>query len=203
MSGIITRGELALSLRQELDDVKNYIAGSNNEAIGEHIASRINPHGVDKSQVGLSEVLNVKQATYAEYYAHINHNNNPHSVTAEQVGALTSSRRISTGLGLSGGGSLTSDISLSIDTAYLDTRYALKTGTTVNAETLSGYKHSDFLKMNETSLELAMSTALTTNGIEFFFRKNGRYARLYSSDTISFGTAPPSGGETGHIYIQY
>lgn len=59
---------------------------------GDHASSTINPHGVTKSQVGLGNVDNVKQAPYS----HISDNSNPHSVTASQVGVVPT--RISNGV---------------------------------------------------------------------------------------------------------
>lgn len=47
-----------------------------------HIASKSNPHAVTKTQVGLSNVDNVKQAPYT----HVSDKANPHGVTKAQVG---------------------------------------------------------------------------------------------------------------------
>lgn len=47
-----------------------------------HIASKSNPHEVTKTQVGLSNVDNVKQAPYT----HVSDKANPHGVTKAQVG---------------------------------------------------------------------------------------------------------------------
>lgn len=47
-----------------------------------HIASKSNPHAVTKTQVGLSNVDNVKQAPYT----HVSDKDNPHGVTKSQVG---------------------------------------------------------------------------------------------------------------------
>lgn len=46
---------------------------------------------VDKTDVGLSNVDNVKQASKSEFDEHTANKNNPHSVTATQVGAYTKS----------------------------------------------------------------------------------------------------------------
>lgn len=51
-----------------------------------HMENSENPHGVTKSQVGLSKVLNEEQATKAEFNLHKETRENPHSVTKEQVG---------------------------------------------------------------------------------------------------------------------
>ena len=56
-----------------------------NEALADvpgHIASKANPHEVTKTQVGLSNVDNVKQAPYT----HVSDKANPHGVTKAQVG---------------------------------------------------------------------------------------------------------------------
>ena len=47
-----------------------------------HIASKSNPHAVTKTQVGLGNVDNVKQAPYT----HVSDKDNPHGVTKAQVG---------------------------------------------------------------------------------------------------------------------
>ena len=51
-------------------------------AVATHVSDTNNPHGVTKSQVGLSNVDNVKQAPYT----HVSDNANPHGVTKAQVG---------------------------------------------------------------------------------------------------------------------
>ena len=56
-----------------------------NEALADvpgHIANKSNPHEVTKTQVGLSNVDNVKQAPYT----HVSDKANPHGVTKAQVG---------------------------------------------------------------------------------------------------------------------
>lgn len=54
-----------------------------------HINNKNNPHGVTKSQVGLGNVDNVKQASKSEFDAHVNNKNNPHNVTSEQISRTT------------------------------------------------------------------------------------------------------------------
>lgn len=51
-------------------------------AVPGHIASKANPHEVTKTQVGLSNVDNVRQAPYT----HVSDKANPHGVTKAQVG---------------------------------------------------------------------------------------------------------------------
>ena len=51
-----------------------------------HKADVNNPHKVTKSQIGLGNVDNVKQAPAEEFNNHVNSKNNPHAVTKTQVG---------------------------------------------------------------------------------------------------------------------
>ena len=51
-----------------------------------HEADKENPHEVTKSQVGLSEVDNVQQATKEEFESHRDNVENPHQITKAQVG---------------------------------------------------------------------------------------------------------------------
>lgn len=61
-----------------LEDAKAYT--------DDHEKRTDNPHKVTKSQVGLSNVDNAKQATKSEFDAHIGNKSNPHGVTKAQVG---------------------------------------------------------------------------------------------------------------------
>jgi hypothetical protein len=54
--------------------------------IHSHKTNTSNPHNVTKSQVGLSNVDNVQQATKSEFNSHTGDTSNPHSVTKSQVG---------------------------------------------------------------------------------------------------------------------
>jgi hypothetical protein len=56
-----------------------------------HMSNLLNPHSVTKSQLGLSNVDNIQQATKAEFNIHTSNLTNPHSVTALQVGAYSKS----------------------------------------------------------------------------------------------------------------
>lgn len=51
-----------------------------------HANDKGNPHGTNKSQVGLGNVDNVKQASKAEFDAYVARRDNPHNVTKSQVG---------------------------------------------------------------------------------------------------------------------
>lgn len=122
MMGLITRQELHASLRQELDDVRSYIDATNALELGQHIANTNNPHRVTKAQVGLGSVDNIKQATKSEFDAHVN-TRNPHGTNSADVGAVPLSRQVIAGTGLSGGGALGSNRTLSLDRDYTDNRY--------------------------------------------------------------------------------
>ena len=54
--------------------------------IQQHTNDEENPHKVTKSQVGLSNVTDVEQASKVDFEAHATNNLNPHGVTASQVG---------------------------------------------------------------------------------------------------------------------
>lgn len=54
--------------------------------IQQHTTDEENPHKVTKSQVGLSNVTDVEQASKVDFEAHATNNQNPHGVTASQVG---------------------------------------------------------------------------------------------------------------------
>jgi len=62
------------------------IGAATTSQLNNHVNNTSNPHGVTKSQVGLGNVDNVKQATKTEFDAHVNATNNPHGVTKAQVG---------------------------------------------------------------------------------------------------------------------
>ena len=54
--------------------------------ITSHMENSENPHGVTKSQVGLGNVDNAKQASKTEFDSHTGNKANPHGVTKSQVG---------------------------------------------------------------------------------------------------------------------
>ncbi|GIN71120.1 hypothetical protein J14TS2_15950 [Bacillus sp. J14TS2] len=56
--------------------------------IDAHTTSKSNPHEVTKSQVGLGNVDNVKQAPKTEFDTHVNNKNNPHGVSSEQINVI-------------------------------------------------------------------------------------------------------------------
>lgn len=61
---------------------------SANAKLKSHSDLRSNPHGVTKSQVGLGNVDNLKQATKVEFDAHVADQKNPHNVTSLQVNVI-------------------------------------------------------------------------------------------------------------------
>ncbi|WP_176471820.1 pyocin knob domain-containing protein [Shouchella clausii] len=56
------------------------------EKVNAHANDKENPHGTNKTQVGLGNVDNVKQASKAEFDAYVAKRDNPHNVTKSQVG---------------------------------------------------------------------------------------------------------------------
>lgn len=59
------------------------------EELKDHTSDINNPHKVTKSQVGLSAVDNLQQATKTEFNAHATNKSNPHGVTAAQINSYT------------------------------------------------------------------------------------------------------------------
>lgn len=219
----ITRQELSASLRQELDDVYNYINGSNNELFGAHMDARNNPHQVTKAQVGLGNVDDVKQASLTAFNSHTGNQSNPHNVTTAQIGAVPTSRSVETGTGLSGGGNLTSNRTLSLDLNYCDTRYVRKTGGSMNGnlvvsgflDTATAVRSNIYRTFDSTFMhiqprqdgEVRITRLGTTSTYESIRAKdfkdpNGNVA-YHKGSNIKWGTSNPSGGSDGDIYIQY
>lgn len=90
----VTKGQVGLS------NVSNYgiateaeaTAGTSNaKYMTPSLTKKATKSYVDKTDVGLSNVDNVKQASKSEFDEHTANKNNPHSVTATQVGAYTKS----------------------------------------------------------------------------------------------------------------
>lgn len=208
MSGKITRQELAPALRQELDEVQLYIDGSNNVAYESHMVNTSNPHGVTKSQVGLGNVLNSVQATKTEFDAHTSDTTNPHGVTTAQIGAVPTSRLVSAGTGLLGGGSLGANRTLSLDLTFTDGRYLGKSAKAVDSDKLDGLNSTAFHKVGERILLMNDGYRIfhgdSTKPDDLFFRSPGNVdARVYHSNNLRFGSYTPTGGKHGDIYIQY
>lgn len=220
--GKITRQELAPVLRQELDDVQLYIDGSNNVAYEAHMQNTSNPHQVDASQVGLGNLLNERQATKAEFDTHVANTSNPHGVTTAQIGAVPTSRLVSAGTGLSGGGSLGLNRTLSLDTSYTDSRYVRKSGGRIDGVfEVSGeirlHGNTAFnapLRSNGNNKQVSVGTG--ANDVYVTNSRSGKYLqlkdngelsyssnRIYHGGNLRFGTSNPSGGSHGDIYIQY
>lgn len=51
-----------------------------------HVANKVNPHAVTKTQVGLGNVENIEQAAKTDFDAHVSNTSNPHGVTKDQIG---------------------------------------------------------------------------------------------------------------------
>ena len=75
-------GELLTTAKTSIVDAINELLNSLNT----HKNSTNNPHAVSKSQIGLNNVDNVKQAAKTDFEAHTNNVANPHKVTKAQVG---------------------------------------------------------------------------------------------------------------------
>lgn len=208
MSGKVTRQELAPALRQELDDVRNYIDGTDAQALANHVANVSNPHSVTKAQVGLGSVDNVQQASKANFDLHVANTSNPHSVTAAQAGAVPVGRILTAGTGLTGGGALSSDLTFSLDLVYLDGRYLGKTAKASDSDKLDGLDSVAFMKHGDTFLSMGNDDGIvysdTADDLGAFYAKidNVNY-RIYTARNIGFGTSSPTGGHHGNIYIQY
>lgn len=71
-------------LAEKIDEVTRNKA--NNSDISAHVNNRSNPHNVTKAQIGLSNVLDVEQASKVDLNNHARNTNNPHGVTKVQVG---------------------------------------------------------------------------------------------------------------------
>ena len=71
-------------LAEKIDEVTRNKA--NNSDISAHVNNRSNPHNVTKAQIGLSNVLDVEQASKTDLNNHTSNTNNPHNVTKDQVG---------------------------------------------------------------------------------------------------------------------
>lgn len=228
--GKITRKELTVSLQNELQSVFDYVEGSEqgeiSASLSTHIASKNNPHSVTKAQVGLGSISDGLQSTTE---SHIANKSNPHNVNHTHVGAPPTSRTISTGSGLKGGGSLASNRSLSLDLSYTDGRYMRKSGNqTINGHvmvngglTVRGnngeYLFTNAIDSNDRGTHMYLrpnvggEMRVTQKGgttkwlpmrAQSFKNKNNRLA-YHKYDDISWGTGNPRGGTTGDIYIKY
>lgn len=71
-------------LADKIDEVTRNKA--NNSDISSHVNNRNNPHNVTKAQIGLSNVLDVEQASKTDLNNHTSNTNNPHNVTKTQIG---------------------------------------------------------------------------------------------------------------------
>lgn len=224
MTGRITRQELSPALRNELDSVRDYIAGSNNAEMGAHMSNRANPHAVTKAQVGLGNVLNVKQASDVDFLAHKADKANPHSVTTAQIGAVPTSRAVHTTIGLIGGGALSQNRTLEINWTEFNRRYLHKSGgvvtgdiTTRSLRTNGGFLYTNAIDTNGAGVHVYVRPAqgaevrVTKTGTtdqyesiraESFLSQKGRPA-YHKNENVRWGTGNPSGGVDGDIYIQY
>ncbi|WP_239079718.1 hypothetical protein [Listeria seeligeri] len=72
------------STYQALKEIQELVAL--NADLISHTSNSSNPHQVTKTQIGLSAVDNVKQATKTAFDAHVASKENPHQVTKTQIG---------------------------------------------------------------------------------------------------------------------
>ena len=80
-----------------------------------------------------------------EYKSHKNNRNNPHNVTTQQIGAVPTSRTITAGSGLTGGGNLGANRTLSVDSTVVRTS---------GNQNIEGHKHFEeisFIRANLTT----------------------------------------------------
>lgn len=75
-------GELLTTAKTSVVEAINELLNSLNA----HKNAKNNPHAVSKSQIGLDNVDNVKQAAKTDFEAHTSNAANPHKVTKTQVG---------------------------------------------------------------------------------------------------------------------
>lgn len=190
-----------------------------------------------------------------DVHNHIGNQNNPHGVTPGQISAVPTVRNVGTGTGLTGGGSLSVNRSLSLDLSYTDGRYLGKSAKANDADKLDGYHASSFAKLSGASftgpvaalsssgkaLELnaadggykTNTMSFVKNGTannyewnmefdtgatnrDFWMKASGGGSMRFNVDgdvrvkgksvhtgNVGYGTANPSGGSNGDIYIQY
>lgn len=68
-----------------MNHMENGISDSSS-TVENHVANKLNPHSVTKTQVGLGNVDNIKQAAKSDFDAHVSNTSNPHEVTKSQIG---------------------------------------------------------------------------------------------------------------------
>ena len=87
LKGLFSKNE-----KQMLDNINEFkkdnedFKDSQKFILDKHKEDTNNPHKVTKTQIGLAQVDNVKQASIDEFNSHVNNKNNPHSVTKSHIG---------------------------------------------------------------------------------------------------------------------
>ena len=79
---------LIVALSETLTDEDTKLSEAVNallESLSTHTGDKNNPHGTNKTQVGLGNVDDVKQASKAEFDTHTSNTKNPHKVTKVQL----------------------------------------------------------------------------------------------------------------------
>ena len=152
------------------------------ESSSGHASKKDNPHSVTKSQVGLGNVTNDKQATKTEFDSHTGNKSNPHGVTKAQVGL--------------GNADNTADAEKNVLSAT-----KLTTARKINGVSFNGTK--DITIADDTKIPTSQKGA--ANGVAEL-DENGLVPSSqlpsYVDDTIE-GTLStfPATGESGKIYV--
>ena len=83
LAGFIGKvGELLTTVKTNVVEAINELFNS----LDAHKKAANNPHAVSKSQIGLDNVDNIKQAAKADFDTHTSNSSNPHKVTKAQIG---------------------------------------------------------------------------------------------------------------------
>lgn len=123
------------------------------------------------TRIGNNEDLNTTQKAslilainevFTNVNNHKNDKNNPHNVTVSQIGAVPTSRTISAGDGLSGGGDLSANRTLSVDSTVVRTS---------GNQSISGIKHFQTIRFSEVDL----TSYGRINSINYYFDLYSNY----------------------------
>lgn len=184
VAGLDENGKLDVGYMGDVAEHGN-VSHTDNYATEENLSS------VGSSVTTLSENMN----------SHISNTTNPHSVTASQLSAVPTSRRVDSGTGLSGGGSLGSNLNLSLNVEYTDNRYAAKTHVN-NTSNPHGVTKTQVGLGNVRDLrQVPMNDSLRITHSVFAFDMNSSVAVLRN---ISYGDVDPlnANGNDGEVYFK-
>lgn len=147
----------------------------------------------------MPDIIDVIQSDLS---SHISDEDNPHNVNYSQVGAPPTSRRIDTGTGLSGGGSLASNKNLTLDTSYLDNRYA-------SYSHLEDYSNphnvtKSQINLNNVINERQVKRSGDTMQGELIAHNNTNYEQMQVRNVyISTDEPDDQIGDNGDLWLQY